>query len=262
MDLHDIKLLMRHGLEFFDQGRSDIQDDWYYFIHIPKTAGTSFRYALFEEFRASEIYPNNLDFYLRQRGRYLSWHELNLRKDDLFPDTKRMLVGHFHLGPLSNSFRETSPKTMCFLRDPVDRVASSISYHREPGRRYHGMDFDKILEEFGEFEGTMQARHLGYRAKSNNLEQVYESLTRLDAIGLTEEYARSICLFNQTFGWSMSVGARKNQADSRRPALTEGHLDAIAACCRVDLEVYSRARTMFERLWTSIDQTDDSKSLS
>lgn len=222
-------------------------DEWFYFLHIPKAAGTSLRYALYEKFRAHEVYPNNVDYYFRHRAKYISVKQLQQRKEQLFPQWKKLLIGHFQLFPLDKNFRSPPPRSICFLRHPVDRVVSSIDYLRASGRRYQGLSFEQVLSEYGEQEGRLQACSLGYKPRRRNMQQVLENLEKIDVLGVVEHYRRSIQLINREFNWELNSDYRKNVSAKTHGAASDNMLrEQVAAYCELDLTLYEYGLKRFE----------------
>lgn len=69
-----------------------------FFIHVMRTAGTSFREMLEEHFDLSEVYPT--DEAIKQRGRYPNLTELLDEQSQVL--ASRLGFGHLPLGPSNN----------------------------------------------------------------------------------------------------------------------------------------------------------------
>ena len=97
----------------------------YCFIHIPKTAGTSFRTMLERYFKGKEIFPARAD---RLRSSHLGYPP---KKDYLeLSDTQKaeiqMFAGHL---PFETA-HQIAPdlKMLTFLREPKERFISHVNY--------------------------------------------------------------------------------------------------------------------------------------
>lgn len=98
-----------------------------YFIHIPKSAGTSLRAALVARGAGS----------VRLRTLYrLTDHAQLLQRSAHIP-RNTLLFGHFSFG-LHRVMGDNSPEYATVLRDPVERVVSLYRHHlRFPSSPYH-----------------------------------------------------------------------------------------------------------------------------
>ena len=82
----------------------------YFFIHIPKTAGTTFRYLLYNHFNEEQIYPNQSQL-IKNGGGYLTKKEFITQIPSL-PENG-IFTGHY------NCLLYTSPS-------PRDRTRSRM----------------------------------------------------------------------------------------------------------------------------------------
>lgn len=244
MDLTDVKYIFKHLLELQFQKKADNKEqDWYYFMHIPKTAGASLRYALFEQFAAHQIYPNNVDYYFKDQAKYIPLNVFRERQTDLIKPDIRLLMGHFGVYPIQN-VRKKPPKTFAFFRNPVKRVVSALNYNSKKGRPYYGLSLEEKIEQCRVIEGSMMARNLGYQPKKDNIDAVLKNLEKIDIVCITEYFNESIQLINQIFGWSLPLNVHRNKRQENTP-LSEGYMEEIRAFCKADQLVYERAKELF-----------------
>lgn len=155
-----------------------------YFVHIPKTAGTSFRESLDRSFHLFKDYGANSE----QTSTIIKQYAYN--DSDLFTLKKKILaktnfcvVGHTSLMKYVDYIPVTH--TLTFVRDPLEQVISHYNHHV----KFHGFDgsFDKFLDQ--PFAKNIQSRILKYMP-----------LGLLGYIGITECYDESLSLINSQFG--------------------------------------------------------------
>jgi hypothetical protein len=239
-------------------------EDQLFFIHVPKTAGTSFISLLDEIFIDSEICPTHYD--LRRFGGEISDEMLNGYK---------FLRGHLPYNLIVPRLNKM-PRIITFLRDPV---AQFISYFRMRKRETDPISGfqtkDVSLAEFVEgaeievlsnnitklFAGSEDFFSSGknqtatptdyYRLGHGDLNLAKERLATCEFIGITEQFDQSVKLFNYIFGFPIPPQHREmNVAPGReRGARVEkATLNKIAEIQYADLELYSYGKQLFKQL--------------
>lgn len=166
------------------------------FIHIPKTAGSSFRLAAEREYG-----PEALLFDYGAEAAQTSSLVKHWMYDQGDPGglqraieggAFRFLCGHFH----REKYAELpDARFVTWMRDPVERLWSSYRHWR----RHQGFegDFATFLEQ--PRRQNQQARILG------------DTLDGLSFVGLTERFSSDLELFNQAFNSGFWV-LRANEA--------------------------------------------------
>ncbi|WP_050984769.1 glycosyltransferase family 2 protein [Thiorhodococcus drewsii] len=161
------------------------------FVHIPKTAGTSFRKAAVEYFGKEAIQCDyGLDTDTTPLIRTWSYDQEDFfQLASQFEQTGcRLICGHVPIGryaPLVSILN-----TLSFVRHPVDQVISHFEHHR---RRFGYKD---TLEAF--------VAHPGNQNRQSRL-LAGVPLEAIGFIGLTDRYEESLALLNQTFETGFSV---------------------------------------------------------
>jgi len=107
-----------------------ISGDNFYFIHNPKSAGTSIRKRLSEYATLSHQYDGEYQIYSTQLDRVVEWFHLTAS------DAKTVLPSN------DNQFR------FGFVRNPYDRFFSAVSEHQYQ----HGIRIDDINEFIGSLD--------------------------------------------------------------------------------------------------------------
>lgn len=232
-------------------------DQWL-FVHVMKTAGTSFRLML-EEQLAREIYPTREEL-AAQRGRwYLHAPELLARVADgrLDLHRRRFVCGHY-----SVNLRDRLPgtwRTVVFLREPVARTLSMIGHRqRNAGffrRRIVPMSVADWLKKDAFIRNQVenyQTKVLSADALANvnkrtlidkeAFEVAAKNVESVDFIGLTEYFNESISAFNDISGMNFSAVPHANRGKGRKPTVNDQDIEAIRRLVPYDLELYERAR--------------------
>ena len=240
-------------------------DDTLYFLHIPKTAGTSFRTFLEDHFDLDVICP------------HLLLEELLARPPSELA-RYRLISGHH--GWFLHRLVHTPLTIATILRDPVARTISHF-YHQRNTRdtwvhdivrdwtfeqyvfhplgiseianfqmRY--LTLDRVQEDYWDHSALRDREIEALEAKYTDPRSLDTALSRLEEfafVGLVERFDDAVRLAAHRFGWP-SVGAppRLNPRRSQRdPAdLTEKALAQVRRLTKLDQKLYDHAKRRFE----------------
>ena len=152
-------------------------------IHIPKTAGTSFRNALKARYgdRLALFYGRNdpaTHPLLRVARGSLASCVPQLEENGI-----EVLHGHYHLKLVQSAVADPSRQLWTWLRDPVERVISHYSYIRERQTKW---SFDKQIKS-----GELTMLHFAQMARWRNLQTQYLTgvpLADFAFVGVTERF--------------------------------------------------------------------------
>jgi hypothetical protein len=231
------------------------------FIHIPKTAGSSFLSTLVKANLSSDEMYN-------VPGGILSV----MRRNELSSARKATFI-HGHLAHGIHHLTRQPTQYTTFLRDPIDRAISWYYwikdlkridlFRRHPLRNYA----DSVsIKEFYEnrSHSNEQTRYLS-GALSNSLYKIwrFDALDRwhlkrakkhLEActcFGLLEHFDLSVALFQKTFNWHERIDAPRRRKTRKRPTLDEikeiapSVITELREYHKLDLELYEFARNLF-----------------
>lgn len=172
------------------------------FVHIPKTAGTSFREALDRSFHLFKDYGADSEQTSGIVKQYFYGEgDLFTLKGKVLAQQNFCIVGHTPL----MKYVDYTPiaHTLTFVREPLAQVISHYNHHV----KYHGYTdgFDRFIDK--PLAKNIQSRVLKFMP-----------LGLLGYIGLTEYYEESLALINSQFGLELSS---KSKNVNKNKALSE-----------------------------------------
>lgn len=234
------------------------------FLHIPKTAGSTFTDILYREYSAKKIFSFASGF-VADRERFQAMSETDKANVALF-------VGH---APIGTGIREADEATtITFLRDPILR-AKSFCQHVSEGKSPHlvrdfppkRFDLDRFLDSGNGELTNLQTKMLVCRrvgsssgtidnmsaaeARDAALDNLYNKIAHF---GLQEYFDESLIIFSSAFDWKIPVYHSLNKNNSGNLLRFEKrHLDRLAELNAIDIEVYSCAKERFMNVLGSSD---------
>ena len=204
------------------------------YLHIPKTAGTSFRVSAENYFGESNV--------LRDYGADSD----NTSADiiDTFYDTedlaalgehgcrKKFLCGHFSLP----RYREVFPDSpvVTFFRDPVKRVVSEFVHFTN----HYG--YTGSLEEFYKKPKFQNRQHHSLGGAK---------CTDLDFYGLTEQFDKSLDMFNKRYGTQLLVSSLNKGSYGPDSVIKPSNeqIKEITHLNQADIALHKQAEKLFEQ---------------
>ena len=103
----------------------------YLILHIPKTAGTTFRKLISNHVSQDDIYPSNFHL-LANKDKYLPQKTLIENRKDLLE--KPIIMGHYNVRLIPHLSQNV--KTIVFFRKPMDRIPVSYTHLTLPTTPY------------------------------------------------------------------------------------------------------------------------------
>ena len=229
------------------------------FLHIPKTAGSSFDECLFIQYLNAYV--------LRRRFTFTGNFNIDQQRYRQIPKkTRRKIVLYMGHSPLRTGINEIDClPTITFLRNPIDRVISHCQ-HVSEGKSlnmsghidYKNMDIDEFLSsgrtQLSNFQSKLLLGLEGYNLPKGNVNElaaqaIYVLEHELNCFGITEEFDRSLLLFSRVLGWEKPPIYRYRNIKNANSLIRfeARHIDRIRELNQIDLLVYEQARILFDK---------------
>lgn len=183
------------------------------FIHIMKTAGTSFRGMLEDALGSVAVYPSAVDLARMPNGWYARADVILGNLASTRPH--RVLVGHFSAAMLDVLPR--GYRGITFLRDPLQRSLSKLRF----ASRFFGIPPHAVMENERFIASSIQdyqSRALSMRkldvsdwdgpVDDAKLGIAMDRLESLAFVGITERFQESCLLFDRGFGTGLATMTR------------------------------------------------------
>lgn len=257
-----IKNLFDFGVEKFIEVSLDNRDEFakpLVFLHVGKTAGSSFREELADRFQPCENvfvdfskieFPVSNEKYAAIMANNLADFSGNRLKKC------RMVSGHFWYNQIAKHGDMVEGRLITFLRNPVSRLTSSYQYHTSAAHP----DRSSFKTEYPTF------RH--YIQDPKNINGMYRQLTPanfrdgIDAVewikknyywvGLQENYVASVKLLFAMNGMRFSPHHNIRKSDSDRMNFDVSDIHLAQELNWIDLQIFKDFSECYASMWAEI----------
>jgi hypothetical protein len=256
---------------------STVECDLVYFLHIPKTSGTSVRESILQVYGPEAATP------------ILLWDDL-VNGSFQVSERHRIIMGH--LGGLLPLWLKRWPRMITMLRNPVARALSHINHvQREQAHPLHNLTSGLSLLEYcthpvlRKTVDNYQSRYLasldfalalrprspeiqgqdGYGSVSISFENALYSLDKetglldgamralsaMDAVGLCEAHNASLRVFASVLGWEMEAaefGVNQSVGQKTLHDLSQVEIEILQNLNQIDAQVYAHGVRRFTGL--------------
>ena len=200
------------------------------FLHIPKTAGTSFRVAAKNPFWGLKVYTDYGDRSSSSRFIRKCYKKKDFSPIATISEKKTILVGHFFLKKYANYYPVQNVIT--FVREPVQRILSHYHYMIRTNR------YEGSLESF---VGDKRYQNIQSRSFSNY------PIESIGFIGITEKYFESLLLINKYYSLKLRVKHVNKNKKMRNTCYDEDEdlISLIKEHNEEDIKIYNKAYQIF-----------------
>lgn len=228
-----------------------------FFLHVMKTGGATLLSHILRNYERSAIYPyksEDADIY---RANYSLDYLTQLAPERR--DRIQIYTGHFPF--VAVDLLEEPLTTITVLRDPVERTLSYLRHCRLHHEQHRGMALEEIYEDpiyFPCFIHNHQAKLFALteadgpksymevlEVDQRRLDLAKENLTRVDVVGLQEDFEGLLARLRFQLGW------RIDRIPSRRvnpgEPVAASFRKRIAEDNAADVEFYRHALELCER---------------
>ena len=223
----------------------DVKSDTFYlFLHIPKTAGTTLRHIIDDQYGQENV----LTYYNQNSNHLLD----NLEALLMVKPHYKALIGHYYFG-VHAKFR--FPATyITFLRHPVARTISQYKeWLRNRPERLLNQDGStqsliESIKSCPDHYTDFQCNHIAPRNNESDLSIGEKALNNLtdyfSGVGLVEYFDESISLFSKKFGWVVKPYNKLNVKNTKVEISAE-LIEIILSINQNDLFLYESVKEQF-----------------
>lgn len=241
----------------------------YFFVHVMKTAGGSFRQQILANFTPEEIYPHG-QFEEKPLEAYIKIARLG-ELERSRRDAIRVFHGHFPYAVAEDL--GTDLVTMTLLRDPIERILSYLRHALRVSYKDGRTPAEKVYEDAFKhpaFIRNHQAKVFAFQPSdrvnsflqdltidAGRLEIAKENLAKVDLIGLTRRYPDFLRAVEADYGWEIAEVEDKHVSEDVEE-LDPSFVERVREDNAMDVAFYEYA----EELWAARQAERSASELS
>jgi hypothetical protein len=233
---------------------SPVNNTLFFFMHIPKTAGTSFRMLLNRQFDQERIWPNK-EVLGKNERRYPGVHVLR-ELDNKIKSEVSLVLGHYPLWTLR--FLRCRPQVITFVRKPSDHI-NSLLYHKKT-RNTELADSSLLDILKNDIVDNPQTHYflpphvLPGQITESNFEVAVRNMQSCAFVGIQDQFEAGLNFLEKKYDWSFGKRIFKNVGDP--PQVSEEVTRLINQKTEWDQKLYALAQSQFKQL---LDQANSKK---
>ncbi|MFK8011368.1 MAG: sulfotransferase family 2 domain-containing protein [Marinicellaceae bacterium] len=234
------------------------------FLHIPKTAGTTFSNILIDQYGKDKYFQFTGDID-NDLERFDSLPKGVQANTVLFTGHAPVFTGHDYVDTID---------LVTFLRDPVERVKSFCQHVSEGKSKYlvklfppENFNLQRLLNS-----QILELRNLQTKMLTNKgrcalriqmrpqeaIDKAFLHLTEKTTFGLVEYFDESLILFQKKYKWELPTYYSKNRKNTDKLIeFKPHHIDRIKQLNALDIELYEKAKSYFMKQLQSDDFDND-----
>ncbi len=215
------------------------EGEQFFFMHIPKTGGTTFRKILTNHFPEDSYYPSQ-DNLLANGGKYYQQRKLVENHADLL--NKPLVMGHYSIDLVKHL--KPDVKVISFFRNPIDRILSHVKHIITHDPEFKGADPNDVIRKRIDSLRLVQSKILGI--KRGGFAKGVNNLKQIDCIGILEYFPESISMFNKVLGTQFETVPPHNQSAIEFDNISAKTMSLLTRSITMEVRTYYRAFELFK----------------